>query len=55
MALFDALTRRSTRSTDDLPAQPSDDDLLAWAHELKLGRPRRVRQLVAEPLDNRSA
>ncbi len=38
------------RTTDDhLPPQPTDDDLLAWADELKRP-PERRRQLVAEPL-----
>jgi hypothetical protein len=44
-----AALRRTT--DDDLPAQPTDDDLLAWAEELRTGyEPRRRRQLVAEPL-----
>ena len=51
MTFFDALARRSDRSTDDLPAQLSDDALLAWADELKAVRPRRRKPLVAKPLD----
>ena len=48
MNLFAAL-RRTT--DDDLPPQPSDDDLLAWAEDLRAGyEPRRRRPLVAEPL-----
>jgi hypothetical protein len=49
--LFAAL-RRTT--DDDLPAAPSDDDLLAWAEELRTTyepRPRRTRPLVAAPLE----
>ena len=49
---FTAL-RRTTEDID-LPAQPSDDDLLAWAEELRTTyelRPRRTRQLVAAPLN----
>jgi hypothetical protein len=45
--LFAAL-RRTT--LDDLPPQPTDDDLLAWAEDLRTGyEPRRRRQLVAAP------
>jgi hypothetical protein len=44
--LFAALHRTTD---DDLPPQPSDDDLLAWADELKRQPPRR-RQLVADPV-----
>ena len=50
--LFAAL-RRPTAEID-LPTQPSDDDLLAWAEELRTTyepRPRRTRPLVAAPVD----
>jgi len=50
--LFAAL-RRPTAEID-LPIQPSDDDLLAWAEELRTTyepRPRRTRPLVAAPVD----
>jgi len=42
---------RIKRDTTDLPEQPSDDDLLAWGRELSAGRPKRLRPLVAAPLD----
>ena len=51
VTLFAALRR--TRE-DDLPPQPSDDDLLEWAEELRMTyapRPRRTRPLVAAPID----
>ena len=50
-----ATLRRTTE--DDLPAPPSDDDLLAWADDLRTTyepRPRRTRQLVAAPLPSTS-
>jgi hypothetical protein len=50
--LFAAL-RRTTHEVD-LPTQPTDDDLLAWADELRTTyqpRPRRTRPLVAAPID----
>ncbi len=44
------LAALANREVHDLPAQPSDEDLLAWAEELKRRGPRR-RQLVADPID----
>jgi hypothetical protein len=52
MALFDALMRRD--AGEDLHNQTSDEDLLAWAEELRTTyepRPRRTRPLVAAPLE----
>jgi hypothetical protein len=49
VTLLDALLKREAGG--DLPEQTSDDDLLAWAEELRRSTPRRRRQLVAEPLD----
>ncbi|MFL6205420.1 MAG: hypothetical protein ACJ739_08710 [Acidimicrobiales bacterium] len=46
-----AALRRTPES--ELPAQPTDDDLLAWAEELRTTyepRPKRTRPLVAAPL-----
>jgi hypothetical protein len=48
VTLFDALMKRETGG--DLPSQTSDDELLAWAEELKRPVPRRRRPLVADPL-----
>ena len=37
---------------DELPVQPTDDDLLAWAEELRSSyEPRRRRPLVAAPVE----
>jgi hypothetical protein len=47
VTLFNALLKRETGG--DLPDQTTDEDLLAWAEELKRHGPRR-RQLVADPL-----
>jgi hypothetical protein len=47
VTLFTALLKRETGG--DLPDQTTDEDLLAWAEELKRSGPRR-RQLVADPL-----
>jgi hypothetical protein len=44
VTLFYALTRRGFL---DLPEQADDDELVQWAQELKVRRPRR--QLVAAP------
>jgi hypothetical protein len=47
--LFAALRRIPE---DDMPAQPTDEDLLAWAEELRTTyEPRRRRPLVAAPID----
>ena len=49
MNLFAALRR--TTHDDDLPSQPTDEDLLAWAEDLRTSyEPRRKRPLVAAPL-----
>jgi len=48
VTLFGVLTKRETGG--DLPKQASDDDLIAWAKELKETKPRR-RQLVAAPVE----
>jgi len=46
--LFSALQRTS----DDEFAQPSDEELLAWAEELRsTNRPKRKHPLVAAPID----
>jgi hypothetical protein len=48
---FTALRR--TGDDIDLPAQPTDEDLLAWAEQLRTSyqpRPRRTKQLVAAPI-----
>jgi len=46
--LFAALQRTS----DDELAQPSDEELLAWAEELRSAkRPKRKHPLVAAPID----
>jgi hypothetical protein len=37
---------------DELPAQPTDEDLVAWAEELRTSyEPRRRRPLVAAPIE----
>lgn len=50
VTILDAIRKRDTG--EDLLAQPSDEELLAWAEELQsTKRPKRKRPLVAAPID----